>query len=37
MHNAEYINEKGFFIGLPTKEIKDKILSKLVKSFEECL
>ena len=37
MHNAEYINKKGFFIGLPTKEIKNKILNKLVKSFEECL
>ena len=37
MNNAEYINKKGFFIGLPTKKIKNKILNRLVKSFEESL
>ena len=37
MKNAEYINKKGFFIGLPTEKIKNKILNKLVKTFEESL
>ncbi len=37
MYNAEYVSKKGFFIGLPTTKIKNKILNKLVKSFEESL
>ena len=37
MVNADYINSKGFFIGLPTEKIKLKILNKLIKSFESSL
>jgi len=37
MVNADYINNKGFFIGLPTEKIKLKTLNKLIKSFESSL
>ena len=37
MVNADYINSKGFFIGLPTEKIKLKTLNKLIKSFESAL
>ena len=37
MVNADYINKKGFFIGLPTEKIKLKTLNKLIKSFESSL
>ena len=37
MVNADYINSKGFFIGLPTEKIKLKTLNKLIKSFESSL
>ena len=37
MVNADYINNKGFFIGLPTEKIKLKTLNKLIKSFESAL
>ena len=37
MINADYINSKGFFIGLPTEKIKLKTLNKLIKSFESSL
>ena len=37
MKNAEYISKKGFFIGLPTVKIENKILNKLIKSIEDCL
>ncbi len=37
MKNAEYINQKGFFIGLPTKPIKKNVVEKLAKKFEESL
>ena len=31
------INQKGFFIGLPTKPIKKITLKKLVKKFEQSI
>ncbi len=37
MKNAEYINQKGFFIGLPTKPMKKITLKKLVKKFEQSI
>ena len=37
MKNAEYINQKGFFIGLPTKLLGKTMVEKLAKKFEESL
>ena len=37
MKNADYINEKGFFIGLPTKKIPNKLIKKLVRVFEKSV
>tara|TARA_B100000941_G_C28314056_1_gene453071 strand:- start:20 stop:766 length:747 start_codon:yes stop_codon:yes gene_type:complete len=37
MKNAELVNNKGFFIGLPTKKIKKKVIKKLVKSLEKSI
>ena len=37
MENAEYVSNKGFFIGLQTKKIKKKTLNKLIKSIEDSL
>lgn len=37
MKNAEYVSNKGFFIGLQTKKIKKKTLNKLIKSIEDSL
>ncbi len=37
MKNAELVNNKGFFIGLPTKKIEKKIIKKLVKSLEKSI
>ena len=37
MKNAEYINDFGFFIGLPTKPISTLIIKKLVKVFEQSV
>ena len=35
--NADYINEKGFFIGLQTKIMKHKQIKKLIKAFEKSI
>ncbi len=35
MKNADYINNYGFFIGLPTKSISSSIINKLIKVFEQ--
>ena len=35
--NANYINERGFFIGLPTKKLSKGFLNKIVKIFEKNL
>ena len=35
--NSDIINNKGFFIGLPRKKIKQKILNKLVQAFEKSV
>ncbi len=35
--NADYINEKGFFIGLQTKITKYKQIKKLIKAFEKSI
>ena len=35
--NADYVNEKGFFIGLQTKIMKYNHLKKLVKAFEKSV
>ena len=37
MKNAEYINQKGFFIGLPTKPLRKTMVEKLAKKFEESI
>ena len=37
MKNADYINNFGFFIGLPTKIISTLIIKKLVKVFEQSV
>ncbi len=37
MKNAEYINQKGFFIGLPTKPIGKTMVEKLAKKFEQSI
>ncbi len=37
MKNAEYINQKGFFIGLPTKPIGKTTVEKLAKKFEQSI
>ena len=37
MKNADYINNFGFFIGLPTKKISTLIIKKLVKVFEQSV
>ncbi len=37
MKNADYINNFGFFIGLPTKPISSLIIKKLVKVFEQSV
>ena len=35
MKNADYINNYGFFIGLPTKLISSLVVKKLIKVFEQ--
>ena len=35
--NADYVNDRGFFIGLPSKKIAKNLLKKLVNSFEKYL
>ena len=37
MKNADYINNFGFFIGLPTKKISKLIIKRLVKVFEKSV
>ena len=37
MKNAEYINRKGFFIGLPTKPLDKTKVKKLAKIFEQSI
>ncbi len=37
MKNADYVNNFGFFIGLPTKPITNLIIKKLVKVFEQSV
>ena len=37
MKNAEYINKKGFFIGLPTKPLGKITVEKLAKKFEQSI
>ena len=37
MKNAEYINQKGFFIGLPTKPLGKNKVRKLAKIFEQSI
>ncbi len=37
MKNAEYINKKGFFIGLPTKPLRKTTVEKLAKKFEQSI
>ena len=37
MKNADYINNYGFFIGLPTKPISSLIIKKLVRVFEKSV
>ena len=35
--NSDIVNEKGFFIGLPTKKITNNFVNKIVKIFEKSL
>ena len=35
--NSDIVNEKGFFIGLPTKKINNSFVNKIVKIFEKSL
>lgn len=35
--NADYVDDYGFYIGLPTERIKNSTLKKLVKAFEKSL
>ena len=35
--NSDIVNEKGFFIGLPTKKITNSFVNKIVKIFEKSL
>ncbi len=35
--NSDIVNDKGFFIGLPTKKIKKNVLKKLVEAFEKSV
>ena len=37
MKNADFVNNQGFFIGLPTKIISTNIVKKLVKVFEQSV
>ena len=37
MENAEYINQKGFFIGLPFRPLGKTMVQKLAKKFEESI
>ena len=37
MKNADYINNYGFFIGLPTKGISSLVIKKLIKVFEQSV
>ena len=37
MLNADYVNNKGFFIGLKTSLMKDKEIKKLVNIFEKSI
>ena len=37
MKNAEYINQKGFFIGLPTKPLGKATVEKLATKFEQSI
>ncbi len=37
MKNADFINNYGFFIGLPTKPISSVIIKKLVRAFEKSV
>ena len=37
MKNADYINNFGFFIGLPTKTVPTLLIKKLVKVFEQSV
>ncbi len=37
MKNAEYINQKGFFIGLPTKPLGKATIEKLATTFEQSI
>ena len=37
MKNADFVNNQGFFIGLPTKNISSNIVKKLVKVFEQSV
>ena len=37
MKNAEYINQKGFFIGLPTEPFRKNMVEKLAKKFEQSI
>lgn len=37
MPNANYVNKYGFFIGLPTEEITQTTVKKLIKNFEKSL
>ena len=37
MKNADYINNFGFFIGLPTKTVSTLTIKKLVKVFEQSV
>jgi len=37
MKNADYVNNYGFFIGLPTKPISSLIIKKLVRVFEKSV
>ena len=35
--NSDYINNNGFFIGLPTRVVSKKIITKLVNIFEKSI
>jgi len=37
LKNSDFVNDRGFFIGLPTKKIDPKIVTKLVKVFEKSI
>jgi len=37
LKNSDYINDHGFFIGLPTKKMKSKNIKRLVKVFEKSI